>query len=339
MRAGARRRRATCRCADTSAIGEPLMASIATRDSRLRGQPLDDVLRWSRPPVPAGCYCEADSRQHKWGLVLETIHYALARQDATEQRMKKRCWKHPGTAAARRRRDGHAVDARRTRAGQLRRSVEPDAPRTRARPSSAATREAGSDCILTNTFGGSRIMLNRHWQADDVAAINEAGGRDRARGVWRTRRLRDRRHRTVRRPDGALWRFHRGRRCGRPSSEQAQALVDAGADAIIIETQTSLEELLLAIEAAQGGRRAVRHRVDGVRRHAGRLDVPHDDGHRSRSAPPTSCRSTARDIVALNCGTGMDMERARQAVMRYRAGHRTCRSWRSRTPASRSSST
>jgi hypothetical protein len=28
---------------------------------------------------PAGCYCEPDSRQHKWGLVLETIHYALAR--------------------------------------------------------------------------------------------------------------------------------------------------------------------------------------------------------------------------------------------------------------------
>ncbi|HTP30848.1 MAG TPA: homocysteine S-methyltransferase family protein, partial [Candidatus Acidoferrales bacterium] len=35
--------------------------------------------------------------------------------------------------------------------------------------------EAGSDCILTNTFGGSRIMLNRHGNADRVAAINQAG--------------------------------------------------------------------------------------------------------------------------------------------------------------------
>ena len=35
--------------------------------------------------------------------------------------------------------------------------------------------EAGSDCILTNTFGGSRIMLNRHGHAADVAAINQAG--------------------------------------------------------------------------------------------------------------------------------------------------------------------
>src|SRR3954470_8836774 len=47
--------------------------------------------------------------------------------------------------------------------------------------------EAGSDCLLTNTFGGSRIMLNRHSHADDVVAINTAavqlareafGGRD-----------------------------------------------------------------------------------------------------------------------------------------------------------------
>jgi 5-methyltetrahydrofolate--homocysteine methyltransferase len=35
--------------------------------------------------------------------------------------------------------------------------------------------EAGSDVILTNTFGGSRIMLNRHGNADDVVAINKAG--------------------------------------------------------------------------------------------------------------------------------------------------------------------
>ena len=31
-----------------------------------------------RPAAGAGCYCEPTSRKHKWGLVLETIHYALA---------------------------------------------------------------------------------------------------------------------------------------------------------------------------------------------------------------------------------------------------------------------
>jgi hypothetical protein len=56
---------------------ERLMATIAI-ERPLHGQPLDDVIRWTRTSSPAGCYCEAESRQHKWGLVLETIHYALS---------------------------------------------------------------------------------------------------------------------------------------------------------------------------------------------------------------------------------------------------------------------
>src|SRR6267378_3873093 len=35
--------------------------------------------------------------------------------------------------------------------------------------------EAGSDCILTNTFGGSRIMLSRHSDAEKTVEINRAG--------------------------------------------------------------------------------------------------------------------------------------------------------------------
>jgi hypothetical protein len=59
---------------------DELMASIA-QERPLQGQPLDEVVRWTRPASPAGCYCEPESRQHKWGLVLETIHYALARME------------------------------------------------------------------------------------------------------------------------------------------------------------------------------------------------------------------------------------------------------------------
>jgi len=54
----------------------PLMAAI-DREKPLLGEPLDRVLSWQRPANPAGCYCEAAAREHKWGLVLETIHYAL----------------------------------------------------------------------------------------------------------------------------------------------------------------------------------------------------------------------------------------------------------------------
>ena len=56
---------------------EQLMSAIAA-ERPLHGRPLDDVVRWTWPSSPAGCYCEPESRAHKWKLVLETIHYALA---------------------------------------------------------------------------------------------------------------------------------------------------------------------------------------------------------------------------------------------------------------------
>ncbi len=55
------------------------------RDAPLAGLPLDAVIGWHRPVSAAGCYCDEPSRVHKWGLVLETIHYALARRQETAQ--------------------------------------------------------------------------------------------------------------------------------------------------------------------------------------------------------------------------------------------------------------
>jgi hypothetical protein len=60
--------------------GEKLTAAIAG-ERPLLGKPLSDVLAWKRPFNPAGCYCEAESRMHKWALVLEVIHYALVRHE------------------------------------------------------------------------------------------------------------------------------------------------------------------------------------------------------------------------------------------------------------------
>ena len=57
-----------------------LMAAI-DREKPLSGERLNAVLSWQRKPSAAGCYCESSSRDHKWGLVLETIHYALAQQE------------------------------------------------------------------------------------------------------------------------------------------------------------------------------------------------------------------------------------------------------------------
>jgi hypothetical protein len=56
--------------------GDQLIAAIDS-EGPLAGRPLDEVLAWRRPDSAAGCYCDPDARQHKWGLVLETIHWAL----------------------------------------------------------------------------------------------------------------------------------------------------------------------------------------------------------------------------------------------------------------------
>ncbi len=55
---------------------ESLMKKLAT-EKPLLGQPLDEVLAWKRVSSPSGCYCEPEMRMHKWGLVLEVIHFGL----------------------------------------------------------------------------------------------------------------------------------------------------------------------------------------------------------------------------------------------------------------------
>jgi hypothetical protein len=59
---------------------------VAIEDEKpLNGERLNAVLQWQRKPSVAGCYCERASRDHKWGLVLETIHYALAEEEKTRE--------------------------------------------------------------------------------------------------------------------------------------------------------------------------------------------------------------------------------------------------------------
>jgi len=57
------------------------------QEKPLLGQRLNDVLTWQRAADSAGCYCEPASRKHKWGLVLETLHYALVQLES-ENRVK-----------------------------------------------------------------------------------------------------------------------------------------------------------------------------------------------------------------------------------------------------------
>ena len=99
--------------------------------------------------------------------------------------------------------------------------------------------------------------------------------------------------------------------------EQAEALVSAGIDAIIVETQTSLEELGIAIEAA---RKAGAPCVIGSLAFDVTLDG--SDLRTMMGVDPEDAAAFLRDagagVAALNCGTGVDVGWAALAVKRYR---------------------
>ena len=177
--------------------------------------------------------------------------------------------------------------------------------------------DAGSDCILTNTFGGSRIMLNRHGQTGNVEAINRAA-------VQIAREAFEGAEGFVigdMGPFGGLMEPYGDfteKDVRSAFEEQSGALVNAGTDAIIVETQTSLEELGLALAAAKSAGAAC---IIGSRAYDVTLD-----GSTFRTMmgidPERAAEFMAEHgahVVALNCGTGMEMERARDAVVRYRA--------------------
>jgi hypothetical protein len=60
------------------------LTAALEREKPLNGERLNAVLKWTRVPTGAGCYCEVSSRDHKWGIVLETIHYALVQRELAE---------------------------------------------------------------------------------------------------------------------------------------------------------------------------------------------------------------------------------------------------------------
>ena len=176
--------------------------------------------------------------------------------------------------------------------------------------------EAGSDCLITNTFGGSRIMLERHAQDSDVKAINKAGAliAREAFGEKDGYVLGDIG------PFGGLLEPYgevAEKSVRKAFAEQAMALVSGGVDAIIIETQTSLEELGIGLEAA---RDAGAPCVIGSMAY----DVTFD-GEEIRTMMGIGPEDAAEfmvengaDVIALNCGSGVDVTWAARAVERYR---------------------
>jgi 5-methyltetrahydrofolate--homocysteine methyltransferase len=176
--------------------------------------------------------------------------------------------------------------------------------------------DAGADCLITNTFGGNRFMLRRHGHDAELAEINRAGVSI-ARSAFSGRPgfvLGDIG------PLGAILEPYGDLTAAEAEAairEQAAALVEAGADAIIIETQTSLEELGVAIDAAKAaGAPSI------IASLAYDLSMDKSFYKTMMGISPEEAaefiEARGAHIVALNCGTGMDMGGAAQVAALYR---------------------
>jgi 5-methyltetrahydrofolate--homocysteine methyltransferase len=174
--------------------------------------------------------------------------------------------------------------------------------------------EAGSQVILTNTFGGNRYRLAFNDLGDRVADINRVGAQLAraeadaaghtvlvAGSVGPTGQLME--------PYGTLTRAN----AQEAFAEQAAALVDGGVDLLWIETMSDLDE----VEAAVNGAREVCDLEVAATLSFGM------NSHTMMGVSPAQAIERLRplDLVAIgaNCGTGSPD--AEQAVEAMRAVH------------------
>lgn len=62
-----------------------LLTEIIEQEKPLLGKSINAVLTWEHTTKHCGCYCDQPSRNHKWRIVYEVIHYALVQRTIGEQ--------------------------------------------------------------------------------------------------------------------------------------------------------------------------------------------------------------------------------------------------------------
>ncbi|MCX5637141.1 MAG: homocysteine S-methyltransferase family protein [Planctomycetota bacterium] len=109
--------------------------------------------------------------------------------------------------------------------------------------------QAGSDAILTNTFGANKYVLARHGFGDEVAKINTDGAKIARQAAGKERYVLGDIG-----PSGDFLEPLGGLKHNELKAafvQQAKALLDGGVDGFIIETMTALDEMTIAIEAVK----------------------------------------------------------------------------------------
>jgi methionine synthase I (cobalamin-dependent) len=159
--------------------------------------------------------------------------------------------------------------------------------------------EAGSEAVITNTFGANRYALARHGRAEQVQAINKAGA-EIARGAAGGERY-------VLGDIGPTGDFLEPLGTLKPEelkaafAEQAHGLLAGGVDGFIVETMTALEELEIAVEAAQSV-------ADGLPVFASMSFDKGAGGFRTMmgvdvASAVAKMLALDADVVGFNCGT------------------------------------
>ncbi len=159
--------------------------------------------------------------------------------------------------------------------------------------------EAGSEVVLTNTFRANRIVVSERDPAADIRAINRAG-------VEISRRAAGDKARVFASigPSGKLLMMGDvdEDRLRAAFTEQAEALAEAKADAIVIETMSDLAEARIAVAAAKS---------------TGLMTVAcmvYDSGkNKDRTMMGTTPEQAAEelaaagaDVIGANCGNGIE---------------------------------
>ena len=174
--------------------------------------------------------------------------------------------------------------------------------------------EAGADCIITNTFGANRFALARHGLDDKIYTMNKAGAELARRALdGRGYVLGD-----VGPFGGMLQPFGETSEAELEEvlSEQIRGLLDGGADAILCETQTAIEEAAVGVRAAKAlGAPCV------VVSFA--FDKTGDAYRTMMGVSPADVVARLKDlgvdIYGVNCGTALAMDDYVRIVEQYRA--------------------